>query len=52
MCWLTKEMGGVVNVFLFDGSDENEEDEDDQRPEDKGKGARNGDWTCLKECLF
>lgn len=46
-----EEMGGVVDVFLFDGSDENEEEEDDQRPEDKGKGGGNGNWTCLKECL-
>lgn len=44
------EMGGVVDSFLFDGSDE--EDLDDAQGSSKEElAAREGDWTCLRKCL-
>jgi hypothetical protein len=50
--WMTvltdEAVGGVMDVFLFDGSDQ---DEEDQRLKEKCRGVANGDWTCLKECM-
>ncbi|KAJ4994103.1 hypothetical protein SVAN01_00580 [Stagonosporopsis vannaccii] len=43
-------MGGVLDVFLFNGSGE-EEDCVDESSDANDQGARDGDWTCLKECL-
>lgn len=48
---IDEEMGGVVDVFLFDGDDD-EEDEDSQESSSKRRHRSNSsDWTCLRECL-
>jgi hypothetical protein len=40
--------GELLDAFLFDGSDE---DEEDQKSKKKGKVVARGDWTSLRECL-
>lgn len=47
---IDEDTGGVVDAFLFDGSDD-EDEEDHQRLEKADKDMVNQDWTCLKECL-
>jgi hypothetical protein len=44
------DMGGVVDTFLFDGSDRG--DLDDAKSSRKEElAARKEDWTCLRKCL-
>ena len=43
------EKGVIVEIFLYDGSDEPIDDAGGSSKEELA--ARMGDWTCLRKCL-
>jgi hypothetical protein len=48
---LVNENGVLLDPFLLDLSEDDEDEEDEGRDDTKNHGIEQGCWTCLRECL-